>query len=161
MCAECTIPVVERESKSIRWWSNVAASIVGAAIWDALKPLFKPVALSALSFFGLMSATVKRLAPWKTWSDAVLTAMLITVSLLVPVLILLVGLARPRRRPLCEELASRFLEGRELQNSAPRHTATLEELDSWRRQFGQWLEGTLNFLRSKCSAQAAARSSTA
>lgn len=134
---------------------NVLAGLISGSITEVLKLL----ALPAISMLGLNVAVIKRLFPMTSFSDATITALLVTGAIFIPLLIALI-IQRPghaARRSLPKEFAAAFLTGQEIKTRAPRSDANQETIDLWLQELKEWGEEVGDFLTKRCSPHALAR----
>jgi predicted PurR-regulated permease PerM len=129
--------------------------VLGNAIWEALKYFLKPVLAAAIAAFLALLPAVKRLRPSTNWSEAMITAALLALAIVLPLLVIAVSArALPARWTMTmEKLAVLVRQGRELRNSVQRDLHTGEQLNEWVNQVDKWMGDAQRFL-SHCTAQA-------
>lgn len=156
------IVALQKQSSSRDWWKSVAASIVGGAIWDFIKPFLKGLVFAIISSFPLLTIAIKELIPSLTWINAMVPASLITLAVVLPLGILLINLrALPLRPPAWKEkmgnVATLMRRGRELGLRVPIVKASVpppEEIAKWKREVNEWVTWTNDCMLEKCTVQA-------
>ena len=90
------------------------------------------------------------------WSDAAISALLITAGLIIPLAAIAVGLRHPGRGSKLERLGQFVLTGTQIRQRPPRPDATEDEIGAWTQEAEQWAQVTVDYLRENCSLRAAA-----
>lgn len=149
---------------------RLADWVAGGIVWDALKAAVRVTWLWAISTLPLATATIKRLMPTVNWLDAGVSALLVTLSIFIPLTLLIAALrTQPSPQPSVpistptvpqENLAALgklIEEGERIQNNAPDSDAKPDEVEQWEQTAQEWARRTKEFLKTQARPQALAR----